>query len=65
VDAGLPGFGDGLDTGRADAVLPVLRLLLGTTAEEDARRPPGHDGPEAPDADADVKGEDAEGEVVT
>ncbi|WP_055493251.1 DUF5682 family protein [Streptomyces sp. TP-A0356] len=26
---GVPGFGSGLDTGRADAVVPVLRLLLG------------------------------------
>ncbi|MDQ0811685.1 hypothetical protein QFZ63_003399 [Streptomyces sp. B3I7] len=58
--AGLPGFGDGLDTGRADAVLPVLSLLLGTAAEGDARRPPGHDGREGPDAGADTDaGEDA------
>lgn len=27
--AGIPGFAAGLDTGRADAVLPVVRLLLG------------------------------------
>ncbi|MEV6736017.1 DUF5682 family protein [Streptomyces sp. NPDC051104] len=27
--AGVPGFGADLDTGRADAVVPVLRLLLG------------------------------------
>ncbi|BFO14658.1 hypothetical protein SHKM778_10460 [Streptomyces sp. KM77-8] len=27
--AGLPGFAPGLDTARADAVLPVVRLLLG------------------------------------
>ncbi|MCT2592342.1 DUF5682 family protein [Streptomyces sp. N2-109] len=26
---GMPGFGPGLDSGRADAVLPTLRLLLG------------------------------------
>ncbi|UYQ63931.1 DUF5682 family protein [Streptomyces peucetius] len=29
TDAAAPGFGPGLDTARADAVLPVLRLLLG------------------------------------
>jgi hypothetical protein len=29
ADAGTPGFGPGLDTARADAVTPVLRLLLG------------------------------------
>ncbi|QDY78612.1 DUF5682 family protein [Streptomyces qinzhouensis] len=28
--AGIPGFGPGIDAGRADAVLPVLKLLLGT-----------------------------------
>lgn len=27
--AGMPGFGAGLDEERADAVLPVLRMLLG------------------------------------
>lgn len=32
---GLPGFDPEPDTGRADAVLPVLRLLLGLDAEED------------------------------
>ncbi|MFJ8231632.1 DUF5682 family protein [Streptomyces sp. NPDC094448] len=30
ASAGSPGFGPGLDGGRADAVLPVLKLLLGT-----------------------------------
>ncbi|MEU3898331.1 DUF5682 family protein [Streptomyces sp. NPDC045251] len=29
TDGGAPGFATGLDTGRADAVLPVVRLLLG------------------------------------
>jgi hypothetical protein len=29
TDAGAPGFGPGLDTARADAVTPVLRMLLG------------------------------------
>ncbi|MEU3030598.1 DUF5682 family protein [Streptomyces incarnatus] len=29
-----PGFGAEADAGRADAVLPVLRLLLGTTSDE-------------------------------
>ncbi|MEW1603836.1 DUF5682 family protein [Streptomyces sp. NPDC093808] len=33
--AGAPGFGPGLDTARADAVLPVLRLLLGPDADEE------------------------------
>ncbi|MFD3486757.1 DUF5682 family protein [Streptomyces sp. NPDC058665] len=36
-DAGIPGFGAGVDETRADAVLPVLRLLLGGPA------PVGHD----------------------
>ncbi|MFY4717636.1 DUF5682 family protein [Streptomyces sp. LaBMicrA B280] len=31
---GVPGFGAEPDAGRADAVLPVLRLLLGTATEE-------------------------------
>ncbi|GKQ34389.1 DUF5682 family protein [Streptomyces sp. A012304] len=30
-----PGFADGLDTARADAVLPVVRLLLGLEREDD------------------------------
>ncbi|MFB6549247.1 DUF5682 family protein [Streptomyces sp. NPDC056405] len=30
--SGIPGFAAGLDTGRADAVLPVVRLLLGLDA---------------------------------
>jgi hypothetical protein len=30
-----PGFADGLDTARADAVLPVVRLLLGLDREDD------------------------------
>ncbi|MGC9495394.1 DUF5682 family protein [Streptomyces sp. WG7] len=30
--SGIPGFAAGLDTGRADAVLPVIRLLLGVDA---------------------------------
>jgi hypothetical protein len=34
--AGAPGFGDGFDSGRADAVLPVLSLLLGTVEEDGA-----------------------------
>ncbi len=34
---GTPGFAPGLDTGRADAVLPVLRLLLGGADEDGAR----------------------------
>ncbi|WP_405795540.1 DUF5682 family protein [Streptomyces sp. NBC_01506] len=31
AEAGIPGFGAGIDETRADAVLPVLRLLLGDT----------------------------------
>ncbi|MCI4141773.1 DUF5682 family protein [Streptomyces sp. MMS20-AI2-20] len=34
--AGAPGFGPGVDETRADAVLPVLRLLLGPDGEEEA-----------------------------
>ncbi|WP_345669059.1 DUF5682 family protein [Streptomyces phyllanthi] len=33
VGSGIPGFAPGLETGRADAVLPVLRLLLGLDEE--------------------------------
>ncbi|MEU9590079.1 DUF5682 family protein [Streptomyces sp. NPDC048193] len=33
--AAVPGFAAGLDTGRADAVLPVVRLLLGLDTEND------------------------------
>jgi hypothetical protein len=34
--SGIPGFAPDLDTGRADAVLPVLRLLLGLDETADA-----------------------------
>ncbi|GAA2941159.1 DUF5682 family protein [Streptomyces enissocaesilis] len=34
TEPGAPGFGPGLDEERADAVLPVLRLLLGADHEE-------------------------------
>ncbi|MEU3733953.1 DUF5682 family protein [Streptomyces sp. NPDC033538] len=34
--AGIPGFAAGLDTARADAVLPVIRLLLGLDAPDSA-----------------------------
>ncbi|KFG05980.1 DUF5682 family protein [Streptomyces scabiei] len=34
---GTPGFADDLDSGRADAVLPVLRLLLGLDGDDDGR----------------------------
>jgi hypothetical protein len=47
--AGIPGFGAGLDTGRADAVLPVVRLLLGRDAGQ---------GPSATDT-TDASGETA------
>ncbi|MFI2413638.1 DUF5682 family protein [Streptomyces sp. NPDC018947] len=33
--AGPPGFAAGIDTARADAVLPVVRLLLGPDADDD------------------------------
>ncbi len=36
TEAGAPGFGPGLDAERADAVLPVLRLLLGADHDEPA-----------------------------
>jgi hypothetical protein len=36
---GTPGFGAEADAGRADAVLPVLRLLLGLDEGEDAAEP--------------------------
>ncbi|MFD5964920.1 DUF5682 family protein [Streptomyces sp. NPDC060311] len=39
--SGIPGFAAGLDTARADAVLPVVRLLLG-------RDPAGHAGGDGP-----------------
>ncbi|MGW7628960.1 DUF5682 family protein [Streptomyces griseoincarnatus] len=35
--AGAPGFGPGVDEARADAVLPVLRLLLGPDCDEGTR----------------------------
>ncbi|WP_237546777.1 DUF5682 family protein [Streptomyces sp. SID161] len=37
--AAVPGFAPEPDTGRADAVLPVLRLLLGLDADHDTTRP--------------------------
>ncbi|MFF8098710.1 DUF5682 family protein [Streptomyces sp. NPDC016640] len=36
--AGTPGFAPGPDTARADAVLPVLRLLLGTDGDDEGAR---------------------------
>ncbi|MEU0785196.1 DUF5682 family protein [Streptomyces sp. NPDC006173] len=44
--SGIPGFAPDLDAGRADAVLPVLSLLLGLGA------PGGADGADTPGADA-------------
>ncbi len=35
TEAGLPGFGAGLDEARADGVLPLLRLLLGEQQPDD------------------------------
>ncbi|MFG2678496.1 DUF5682 family protein [Streptomyces sp. NPDC048392] len=57
--SGIPGFAAGLDTGRADAVLPVVRLLLGrdtahgadTTDAGHERTGPGRGG-RPPGADA-------------
>lgn len=37
--SGIPGFAPDLDAARADAVLPVLRLLLGPDETEDADGP--------------------------
>jgi hypothetical protein len=34
ADSGTAGFADDLDAGRADAVLPVVRLLLGLDGEQ-------------------------------
>jgi hypothetical protein len=57
--AAIPGFAAEPDTGRADAVLPVLRLLLGLDPDHDTPpdTPPGtphgaihHTAPDAPDA---------------
>ncbi|WP_405613419.1 DUF5682 family protein [Streptomyces sp. NBC_01508] len=42
TEAASPGFGAGLDETRADAVLPVLRLLLGGPAPQDPRSGPEH-----------------------
>ncbi|MET9368409.1 DUF5682 family protein [Streptomyces griseoflavus] len=42
---GPPGFAPGLDTARADAVLPVLRLLLGGPDAEDEEAATGPAGP--------------------
>ncbi|MEV1066755.1 DUF5682 family protein [Streptomyces sp. NPDC050263] len=38
VETGTPGFAPGLDAGRADAVLPVVRLLLGLDRDRDRDR---------------------------
>ncbi|WP_329064424.1 DUF5682 family protein [Streptomyces sp. NBC_01429] len=40
AEASVPGFGPGLDTARADAVLPVLRLILGS---DEHRHPTAQD----------------------
>ncbi|GGW33316.1 DUF5682 family protein [Streptomyces griseoloalbus] len=42
--AGRPGFAPGLDTARADAVLPVVRLLLGRDGDDEAARVAGSAG---------------------
>lgn len=41
-ETGVPGFGAGIDETRADAVLPVLRLLLGAPAAQDLASGPEH-----------------------
>ncbi|MCK8677206.1 DUF5682 family protein [Streptomyces lichenis] len=41
---GAPGFGPGLDGERADAVLPVLRLLLGDPSGQEPGQGPGRPG---------------------
>ncbi|MFJ4836308.1 DUF5682 family protein [Streptomyces sp. NPDC088747] len=43
VGSGIPGFAPELDTDRADAVLPVLRLLLGLDEPADDAAAPGRD----------------------
>ncbi|MFJ4948823.1 DUF5682 family protein [Streptomyces sp. NPDC088760] len=43
--AAIPGFATEPDTGRADAVLPVLRLLLGLDAHHDRTPGPAHTPP--------------------
>ncbi|MER5404848.1 DUF5682 family protein [Streptomyces sp. NPDC002769] len=53
--SGIPGFAPELDAGRADAVLPVLRLLLGQDDNE-TNETTGSD--ESADADADETGAD-------
>ncbi|WP_328749814.1 DUF5682 family protein [Streptomyces sp. NBC_00285] len=54
---GIPGFGDDLDIGRADAVLPVVRLLLGLDDDPGDRADPGgYDGDLADSDDNDLAG---------
>ncbi|MFF2366929.1 DUF5682 family protein [Streptomyces sp. NPDC058122] len=48
--SGIPGFAPDLDTGRADAVLPLLSLLLGL-ADPDTGIDPGTDGDTGTDKD--------------
>ncbi|MFE0492212.1 DUF5682 family protein [Streptomyces griseoaurantiacus] len=62
--AGAPGFGDGFDSGRADAVLPVLGLLLGTAEADEAgagdgegHGPSPHDGRKADERSPEDMGE--------
>ncbi|MFI5754277.1 DUF5682 family protein [Streptomyces sp. NPDC051569] len=52
TEAATPGFGAGLDEARADAVLPVLRLLLGGTAPATATVPAPVSAVSATDDDA-------------
>ncbi|WP_330439042.1 DUF5682 family protein [Streptomyces griseoaurantiacus] len=62
--AGAPGFGDGFDSRRADAVLPVLGLLLGTAEADEAgagdgegHGPSPHDGRKADERSPEDMGE--------
>ncbi|MET8563603.1 DUF5682 family protein [Streptomyces flaveolus] len=48
--AAIPGFDDEPDTDRADAVLPVLRLLLGLDAGLDTMHAPAHSSPHGANA---------------
>ncbi|MCF0091095.1 MULTISPECIES: DUF5682 family protein [unclassified Streptomyces] len=65
--AGAPGFGDGFDSGRADAVLPVLGLLLGTAEADEAGAGDGEGhGPSPRDGrKADERSPEDMGEVLT
>ncbi|WP_245170578.1 DUF5682 family protein [Streptomyces bottropensis] len=54
--SGIPGFADDLDSDRADAVLPVLRLLLGLDGDRDRDGDGDGDGDRDGDRDRDGDG---------